>query len=148
MWNFNAIIIGNDYDKVFGKKRTWMDGVSIFPFAFLQLSSFTIPYLVTAILLGPEFPSILGGLFGMGIVTIAIKYKFLVPKDTWDFERKSNWPKHWLGNIKMLSKNNQHKRLGNLISWFPYILLAFLLILTRTNDNLNFSPKSININFS
>ena len=48
----------------------------------------------------------------------------------------------------MLSKNNQHKRLGNLISWFPYILLAFLLILTRTNDNLNFFLKSININFS
>ena len=84
----------------------------------------------------------------MGIVTIATKYKFLVPKDTWDFERKSNWPKHWLGNIKMLSKNKHHKRLGNLISWFPYILLAFLLILTRTNDNLNFFLKSININFS
>ena len=125
-----------------------MDGVSIFPFAFFAALSFTIPYLVTAILLGPEFPSILGGLFGMGIVTIAIKYKFLVPKDTWDFERKSNWPKHWLGNIKMLTKNKQHKRLGNLISWFPYILLAFLLILTRTNDNLNFFLKSININFS
>ena len=134
--------------KFFGKKRTWMDGVSIFPFAFFAALSFTIPYLVTAILLGPEFPSILGGLFGMGIVTLAVKYKFLVPKDTWDFERKSNWPKHWLGNIKMLAKNKQHKRLGNLISWFPYILLAFLLILTRTNDNLNFFLKSININFS
>ena len=99
-------------------------------------------------LLGPEFPSILGGLFGMGIVTIAIKYKFLVPKDTWDFEKRSNWPKHWLGNIKMLSKNKKHKRLGNLISWFPYILLAFLLILTRTNDDVKFFLKSININFS
>ena len=124
-----------------------MDGVSIFPFAIFAALSFTIPYLVTAILLGPEFPSILGGLFGMGIVTIAIKYKFLVPKDTWDFEESLTGQNiGW--ETSNATKDKQHKRLGNLISWFPYILLAFLLILTRTNDNLNFFLKSININFS
>ena len=91
--------------KFFGKKKNWMDGViTIFPFAIFAALCFTIPYLVTAIFLGPEFPSIIGGLFGMGIVTIAIKFNFLGTKDTWEFEQSSNWPKHWLGNVKCYRK--------------------------------------------
>ena len=39
---------------------------------------FTIPYTASAIFLGPEFPSIIGGLFGLLIVTIAIKNKILI----------------------------------------------------------------------
>ena len=133
--------------KFFGRKKTWMDGISIFPFAIFAALSFTIPYLFTAVFLGPEFPSIIGGLFGMGLVTLAIKYKFLIPKDTWDFDKRSNWPKQWLGIVKIPLKKEKKKKIGHFISWFPYILLAFLLILSRTNDVLNVFLKSVNINF-
>ena len=68
--------------KFFGEKKKWMDSViTILPFTIFAALCFTIPYLITAIFLGPEFPSIVGGLFGMAIVTIAIKLNFLVPKD-------------------------------------------------------------------
>ena len=97
--------------------------------------------------LGPEFPSIIGGLFGMAIVTIAIRFNFLVPKDVWEFEQSSKWPNHWLGNVSMKLKDNNKKKIGNFISWFPYILLAFILILSRTNDNLNKLLKSVNLSF-
>ena len=84
----------------------------------------------------------------MAVVTLAVKYNFLVPKDIWEFEESSKWPKHWLGNVNMeLKNNNNKKKIGNFVSWFPYILLAFFLILSRTNDNLNKFLKSVNINF-
>ena len=132
----------------FGAKKKWInDIVSIFPFAIFAALCFTVPYLITAIFLGPEFPSIFGGLFGMAIVTLAVKCNFLVPKDIWEFEKSSKWPKHWLGDINMKLKNNNKKKIGSFVSWFPYILLAFFLILSRTNDNLNKFLKSVNINF-
>ena len=62
-----------------------MDGISIFPFAIFSALSFTIPYLITAIFLEPEFPSIIGGFIGMGIVTLAIKCNFLLPKKKMGF---------------------------------------------------------------
>ena len=111
----------------FGAKKKWInDIVSIFPFAIFAALCFTVPYLITAIFLGPEFPSIFGGLFGMAIVTLAVKYNFLVPKDIWEFEESSKWPKHWLGNVNMeLKNNNNKKKIGNFVSWFPYILISF-----------------------
>ena len=132
----------------FGAKKKWInDIVSIFPFAIFAALCFTVPYLITAIFLGPEFPSIFGGLFGMAIVTLAVKCNFLVPKDIWEFEESSKWPKHWIGNVNMELKTNNKKKIGSFVSWFPYILLAFFLILSRTNDNLSKFLKSVNINF-
>ncbi len=144
---FMPILLIMIMTKFFGKKKTWMDGISIFPFAIFAGLSFTIPYLITAIFLGPEFPSIIGGLFGLLIVTVAIKFKFLIPKNTWDFEKKSNWPKLWLGNIQIRLDKNNKKKIGTFMSWFPYILLALLLVLSRTNDFLNTLLKTVNINF-
>ena len=62
--------------RFFGKNKSWTEGLSIFPFTIFASLSFTIPYLITGIFLGPEFPSILGGLFGLFIVTIAVKKDF------------------------------------------------------------------------
>ena len=95
----------------FGAKKNWInDIVTIFPFAIFSALCFTVPYLITAIFLGPEFPSIFGGLFGMATVTLAVKCNFLVPKDIWKFEERSKWPKHWLGNVNMELKNNNKKK--------------------------------------
>ena len=93
--------------RFFGKNKSWTEGLSIFPFTIFASLSFTIPYLITGIFLGPEFPSILGGLFGLFIVTIAVK-RFLIPQDSWNFLPKSNWPKSWLGNINI--SPNDHKK--------------------------------------
>ena len=50
----------------FLEKKNWMDSViTIVPFAIFVALCFTIPYLILTIFLGPEFPSIIGGLFGM-----------------------------------------------------------------------------------
>ena len=41
--------------RFFGKKRSWLEGISIFPFAIFAAFSFTIPYVLAGIYLGPEF---------------------------------------------------------------------------------------------
>ena len=71
--------------RFFGSRRSWTEGLSIIPFALFGGLAFTIPYFATAYLLGPEFPSLLGGSVGLFVVTFAARRRFLLPKDTWDF---------------------------------------------------------------
>ena len=71
--------------------------------------SFTIPYVITGIFLGPEFPSIIGGLVGLAIVTLAIKKKFLIPRDSWNFPSSTNWPISWKGGIEMSLEKQKKK---------------------------------------
>ena len=64
--------------KYFGKNKSWTEGLSIFPFAIFSALSFTIPYVLSGVLIGPEFPSIIGGIIGLAIVTTAVV--FLIPR--------------------------------------------------------------------
>jgi lactate permease len=52
--------------RYFGERRSWRDGLSIAPFAIFAGLAFTVPYALTGVFLGPEFPSILGALIGHG----------------------------------------------------------------------------------
>src|SRR3546814_8067978 len=71
--------------RFFGKEKSWKAGFEVLPFAIFAGLAFTLPYAATGIFLGPEFPSLLGGLVGLAIVTTAARFKFLTPKTTWDF---------------------------------------------------------------
>ncbi len=134
--------------RFFGKNKSWTEGLSIFPFTIFASLSFTIPYLITGIFLGPEFPSIIGGLFGLFIVTIAVKKGFLIPQDSWEFLPKSKWPKSWLGNINISANDHKKKKIGTILAWLPYILLAILLVLSRTIETFRTFLQSINLSFN
>ena len=134
--------------RFFGTNKSWIEGFSILPFSIFAAFSFTIPYMLTGIYLGPEFPSIVGGLFGLTIVTIAIKLRFLIPKDTWDFSPISRWPSTWIGNFQAPLDNVKVKKVSNIMAWTPYILLATLLVFSRTYEPLTSFLKSINIELS
>ena len=95
--------------RFFGKNKSWLEGMSIFPFAIFSAFSFTIPYVIAGIFLGPEFPSIIGGLVGLAVVTFAIKKNFLIPKDSWIFPSSSNWRISWIGSIEMPLGKTQKK---------------------------------------
>ncbi len=134
--------------RFFGKNKSWTEGLSILPFAIFAGLSFTIPYVVSGIFIGPEFPSIIGGLIGLAIVTIAIKNSFLIPKNNWDFLSSQYWPSFWNGNIKPFNNKNTDKRITHLKAWLPYLILAFLLIISRTVDYVKSFLKSFSLNFS
>lgn len=119
--------------RYFGKNKSWTEGLSIAPFAIFAGLAFTIPYALTGVFLGPEFPSLIGALVGLVIVVTAARAKFLVPKDTWDFEPVKNWPATWIGDIELKLDNLTHKtaKFSLATAWAPYLLVAILLVLSR-----------------
>ncbi len=117
--------------RFFGSKKSWSEGLSIFPFALFSGLAFTLPYTLTGLFLGPEFPSLLGALIGLAVVTFAAKKNFLLPKDSWDFSPQSEWDPKWKGTIDVNLDNQTGKILSVWLAWIPYILVAAILVLTR-----------------
>ena len=116
--------------RFFGENRSWTEGLSIWPFALLGGVAFTVPYYFTGVVLGPAFPSLLGGLIGVAIFTTAARKKFLVPNDTWDFPKRTEWPDNWMGKLEMRLETPD-KVMSPARAWMPYWLVAALLVLTR-----------------
>ncbi len=135
--------------RFFGKNRSWSEGLSIVPFAIFGGLAFTVPYVLTGIFLGPEFPSLLGALVGLAIVTFAAKKKFLVPKDSWDFAPPAEWPAHWMGKIEMKLEGLSNKSpISTKIAWVPYLLVALFLVLSRLPQlHIDKLLKSLNLNW-
>ncbi|MCF6224471.1 MAG: L-lactate permease [Flavobacteriaceae bacterium] len=118
--------------RYFGENKSWKEGLSIFPFALFGGLAFTIPYVLTGIFLGPEFPSLIGALVGLAIVTSAAKKGFLIPKKIWNFPPRKQWPSIWMGNIDM-SRNasDTKKNISMVRAWLPYLLVAIFLVISR-----------------
>jgi lactate permease len=134
--------------KFFGEKKSFKEGLEIWPFAIFAGLAFVIPYLLVAWLLGPEFPSLLGDLIGLGIVIPAARAKFLIPKNTWEFPERSKWESNWLGSITASeTKDSPHISIAK--AWIPYVLIGVILVLTRLKD-LPFIDwvKSVTITFT
>ncbi|WP_417606687.1 L-lactate permease [Oceanimonas baumannii] len=134
--------------RFFGKEKSWKQGLEILPFAIFSGLAFTVPYALTGILLGPEFPSLIGGLVGLAIVVTAARKGFLVPKHTFDFPDEKDWPTEWLGSLAIHKEDLQKKPIGLALAWFPYLLLPALLVLSRTSDSFKGLLTSWNIAFS
>jgi lactate permease len=118
--------------RFFGARKSWTDGLSVMPFALFAGVAFTIPYFLTAWMFGPEFPSLMGGLVGLGIVSFAARQGFLIPNDTWDFPNSNQWPSDWVSDIEVSEKDDGEKpNMWAGMAWLPYLLLALLLVLSR-----------------
>ncbi len=116
--------------RFFGQKKSWKDGLSILPFALFSGLCFTVPYTLTGIFLGPEFPSIIGSLVGLSIVIPLAKMGFLIPKDTWDFTPKTTWPKEWNGQA-VETDSGVNPKMSIIRAWLPYVLIAVFLLISR-----------------
>ena len=139
--------------RFFGERRSYREGIEVWPFAIFAAFSMTIPYTAVAIFLGPEFPSLLGGLIGLGIVTTAARAEFLTPPrdQAWDFGDKATWEPEWLGKQTNGSRqsNGETKngvtKVGAYSAWLPYLVVALILVITRQEslpgiDEATFSP--------
>ena len=117
--------------RFFGRNRSWSEALPAVPFALFSAFAFTIPYGLAGRFLGPEFPSLLGGLLGLALATVAARAGFLVPKKTWDFDDPKEWPEEWMGSIEM-KVDHATKQIPIVLAWVPYLLLALILVLSRT----------------
>jgi lactate permease len=113
---------------------SWTEGLSILPFALLGGLAFTVPYVLTGVFLGPEFPSLLGAPVGLAVMTLAARKGFLVPADRWEFPERERWPDEWVGRVEVRTGERDEgppSSISPVSAWAPYLLLAVLLVISR-----------------
>ena len=116
----------------FGERRSIRAGLAVAPFAVYAALAMTVPYVVVAYVLGPEFPSLLGGLIGLTLVMYTSSKGFLMPRDTWDFPARRTWPTLWMGTIDpQVELTGERPRIPTARAWSPYVVVALLLLATR-----------------
>lgn len=119
--------------RFFGPNRSFNDGLRIWRFALFSAFAMTIPYVLLANFLGPEFPSMFGGLIGLAIVVPAAKRGFLMPRgdDHWDFAPQEQWEPEWTGRIRPRDIDHRDGPMPLALAWAPYVLVGLFLVLTR-----------------
>jgi len=115
----------------FGPDRRFRDGLAVWPFAVYASLAMTVPYVLVARFLGPEFPSMFGGLLGMVLVMFTSSRGFLMPKDTFQFGPRADWPTRWMGTIEPAEATDVSTHMSTVRAWAPYALMAGLLVATR-----------------
>lgn len=118
----------------FGERKRFADGLAIWPFALFAAFAMTIPSVTVAAVLGPEFPSLLGGLIGLVVVMFASSRGFLMPKEVWDFPARERWATNWMGNLSPEADDLTRPKMSIWLAWTPYLVVAVLLVLSRTID--------------
>ncbi|WP_193073511.1 L-lactate permease [Pseudomonas sp. FME51] len=134
--------------RYFGKEKSWKAGWEAVPFALFGGLAFVVPYVLTGVFLGPEFPSLLGGLVGLGLVTLAARTGFLVPKTVWQFADRKDWPVTWMGTIEIRAEDLGNRPMSNLRAWTPYVLVGALLVISRVFPEVTAALKGVAVNFT
>ena len=125
--------------RFFGANRSWKEGLAVWPFALMASLAMTIPYTIVAFTLGPEFPSLVGGLAGLAVMTTAARAGWLTPAKPWEFPRQEKWDDDWSG-APMAGRTVDRKNppildsespISTPLAWAPYLLVGLLLVLTR-----------------
>jgi lactate permease len=118
----------------------------LLPFAVFSGLCFTIPYTLTGVFLGPEFPTLIGSLLGLIIIIPAAKAGFLIPKDVWDFPSRKTWPPEWEGE-KFNTETDLPTEKSIFRAWLPYGLVAVFLLASRLWPWLQNALASVSLNW-
>lgn len=93
---FIPLILVTFLTRFFGQARSFSEGLACWKFAIVAAFSMTIPSVLTAWLLGPEFPSLFGGITGLIVMMFFASRRILIPPGpAWDFPDPTNWPADW-----------------------------------------------------
>lgn len=117
--SFVPLVLVAIYTRFFGEARTWRSGLRMWRLALVAGLSFTLTALAVAHLLGPEFPSLIGGLVGLLITMAALRSGFIAP------------PTEFSSRLEQLRGATPIAPMGLSVAWLPYILLVGLLVATR-----------------
>ena len=124
----------------FGRNKSFLEGLAIWKFAIFSGLAFTVPAWIINYVAGPEFPSVIGALVGMAIVIPVAKKGYLLPKTPWnDFAENDNLE---VGEVATKARFSQ------IAAWTPYIIMAALLVLSRTVAPLKAWLSGFNISWT
>ncbi|MEV1291861.1 L-lactate permease [Pseudonocardia sp. NPDC049635] len=130
--------------RFFGENRSFAEGLAVWPFALYAAFAMTVPYILVAALLGPEFPALLGGLLGLALVMFTSSRGFLMPKRTWDFPPRERWLDRWVGTIEP-DTSVAGARMNTWLAWLPYVLVAVILVVSRTVEPIKDALQSVTV---
>jgi len=133
---FIPLLVVATMTRFFGVNRSFAEGLAIWRFALFAAFAMTLPYLIVASLLGPEFPSMFGGIIGLAIVVPAAKRGFLMPAagSEWHFPERSAWDPDWSSSLAAPANQDSKDSaptMSLLRAWSPYVVIAVLLVITR-----------------
>ncbi len=118
--------------RFFGKNKSWAEGFRAWPYCIMASICFVVPYLLLAWGVGPELPSMVGGLVGLGVLVFLTRKGICVPKDeVWQFASSSEWDADWSGEIKASDATDFKDHMSQMRAWMPYVLCGLILVLTR-----------------
>ena len=127
--------------RFYGPNRSFLEGLRVWKFALFAAIAMIVPYWLVAWLLGPEFPSLIGGLIGLFLVVGSARAGLFLPDadHAWDFGPRERWSPEWTGSLDLESKaqDSNPRRIGMLHAWTPYFLVGLLLVITRTLPDLS-----------
>ncbi len=112
--------------RYFSADRSWRPGLAIAPFALLCGLSFTLSAYAVAWLFGPEFPSVLGALIGLLLMTLLARAGVFLPKTAWYLSAADQAQCEQLQRAQAVRGGLSLYR-----AWLPYVLLAVLLVFSR-----------------
>lgn len=108
----------------FGRNKSFKEGLQIWKFALFAGFAFTIPAWLINFFAGPEFPSVIGALVGMALVIPVARKGYLLPKTPWnDFAENDS---------QDTNKVETKVQFSQVAAWTPYIIMAALLVVSRT----------------
>lgn len=120
--------------RFYGERRSWREGLAAWRFALFAGLAFTIPYSALAVLLGPEFPSLLGGLIALACAVVVTRAGWFQPPEVWDFPEAETWPADWRSVFVSQDDDDAEcspRSISLLAAWTPYVLVGALLVLSR-----------------
>ncbi|SIQ56750.1 lactate permease [Shewanella morhuae] len=124
----------------FGRNKSFKEGLAIWKFAIFAGLAFTVPAWIINYIAGPEFPSVIGSLVGMAMVIPVARKGYLLPKTPWnDFAENDSQEN---GKVATTAKFSQ------IAAWTPYIIMAALLVLSRTVAPLKTWLSGFNISWT
>lgn len=117
--------------RFFSAEKRWSSALPALPFAMLGGIAFVVPYALTAIFLGPEFPSIAGGLSAVTVTVLAARAGMLVPKTPMTLDRFIDGPAPPADHAQ---RKAVHQPMSLGAAWLPYAVVGVLLVVTRVRS--------------
>jgi len=117
--------------RFYGQNKSWSEGFAAWKFCVFAAVAFAVPYVGLAWLMGPEFPSLIGGLLGLGIIVAGAKAGFCVPETVWDFGPQDRWDPEWTGSIQCDTSCQFKEHMSQFRAWLPYVIIGLILVATR-----------------
>ena len=117
--------------RFFGKNKSWTEGFAAWKYCLVASVCFVVPYMILAWFVGPELPSMLGGIIGLGVLVWLTKKGVAVPEGNWQFAPQQEWDADWTGEIKASSAIDYKEHMSQAMAWMPYVLCGIILVITR-----------------